>query len=245
MNSTKAHKIALLCPVRGRPDYLYAYCESIVKTASHAERLSLQFYVDTDDPTAKQYQMLEHELRGRYPDKFEINFIYGDPIGALRTINIMAAQSDADIFMSSNDDLNFVTPGWDARIDQEAAKFPDGIFHIWFNDGYFGDKLSCFSIVSRVWFEALGYINSLLFEHYVGDYWIHHLGRFLKRNVYLEDIIISHRHKDAEESGVQFDWQEDGPAKRKMERDNEVFAKSERYLRLDTEVLQKVIDDFK
>ena len=59
--STKLNKIALLCPVRGRPDYLYDYTESIADTATQAGRLSLQFYVDTDDGLAKQYQMLEHD----------------------------------------------------------------------------------------------------------------------------------------------------------------------------------------
>ncbi len=242
MNSTKLNKIALLCPVRGRPDYLYAYCESIAETASSADRLSLQFYVDTDDLEAKQYQMLEHELRGRYPASFEIIFLYGDPIGTPGAINEMAAQSNADIFMISNDDLNFVTQGWDARVDQEAAKFSDGIYNIWFNEGYFGDQLSCFPFVSRAWYEALGYIAPVLFEHFVVDHWIHHLGRFLKRNVFLADVEISHRHADAEKSGVQFAWQEEGFAKRRMDRDNEVFLKSERYLRLDAQILQQVID---
>jgi hypothetical protein len=236
------NKIALLCPVRARPDYLYAYCESIDQTATQSDRLALMFYVDSDDPAAKQYQMMEAELRAKYSSRFEINFMYGDPIGALRTNNIMAAQSDADIFMISNDDLNFVTPGWDTRIDQAATDFPDGIYNIWFNDGYFGDKLSCFPIVSRVWCEALGYILPPLFEHFVGDHWIHHLGRFLKRNVYLEDVLVSHRHKEAEKSGLQFAWQEEGFVKRRMDRDNEVFRKSERYLRLDTQILQQIID---
>ena len=242
MNSIKANKIALLRPVRGRPDYLYDYCESIAETASRLDRLVLQFYVDTDDPLAKQYQMLEAELRGRYPDKFEISFLYGDPIGTPGAINQMAALSEADIFMISNDDLNFVTPGWDARVDQEAAKYPDGIYNIWFNEGYFGDMLSCFPFVSRVWYEALGYVAPVLFEHFVVDHWIHHLGRFLKRNVFVEDVAISHRHADAENSGLQFAWQEEGFAKRRMDRDNAVFEKSEHYLRLDAQILQQVID---
>lgn len=42
---------------------MYDYTESIADTAAQAGRLSLQFYVDTDDGLAKQYQMLEHEPR--------------------------------------------------------------------------------------------------------------------------------------------------------------------------------------
>ena len=240
--SIKSNKIALLCPVRGRPDYLYDYAESIAGTAAQAGRLSLQFYVDSDDAAAKQYQMLEPELRGRYPDSFEINFLYGDPIGTPGAINAMAAQSNADIFMISNDDLNFVTKSWDERVDQAAAKYPDGIYNIWFNEGYFGDKLSCFPFISRIWYETLGYVAPVVFEHFVVDHWIHHLGRFLHRNEFLEDVEISHRHAEAEKSGVQFAWQEEGFAKRRMDRDNEVFLKSERYLRLDAQLLQQVID---
>ena len=236
------NKIALLCPVRARPDYLYAYCESIDQTATQSNRLALIFYVDTDDPTAKQYQMLEVELRAKYPNSFEIQFLYGDPIGTPGAINQMAIHSTADIFMISNDDHNFISKGWDKRVDQEAAKFPDGIYNIWFNEGYFGDKLSCFPFVSRVWFQALGYVAPVLFEHFVVDHWIHHLGRFLKRNVFLEDVTISHRHHDAEENGLQFAWQEESFAKRRMDRDNAVFERSERYLRLDAQILQHVID---
>lgn len=239
-----AGRIALLCPVRGRPHYLDDFVASIAATAERPERLSLMFYADADDPKLTEYHITEQQLIHRYADSFAIRFLYGDPIGTPRAINAMYEQSDADIFMIANDDLAFVTPGWDRRVDETAAGLPDGIFNIWFDDGVYGEQLSCYPFLGRRWCEALGYVVPVLFEHYVVDHWLHHLGRFVNRNRFLPDVQISHRHNAAAADEPDFAWQKDGKLKRSMDRDNEVFRRSERYLRLDAEVLKKAIADY-
>jgi hypothetical protein len=237
-------KIALLCPVRGRPGHLESYAASIAATAAAPDRIQLVFYADADDPKLTEYRITEEQLRRRYPGIFEILFHYGDPVGTPRAINVMAAANPADVYMISNDDIAFVTPGWDRRIDEISARHPDGIFNAWFNEGIYGDKLSCFPFVGRRWVEALGYLAQVLFEHYVVDHWIHHLGGFVGRNFFCEDIRIEHRHRDAEAGGHRFIWETEGAAKRQMDRDNDVFRRSERYLRIDAGILKKVIAEY-
>jgi glycosyl transferase/beta-hydroxylase protein BlmF len=233
-------KISFLCPARGRPDYVIAHVESILDTIADPSRLELLFYIDRDDPRLSDYEAMFAKLATFVQGTVSLVPIVGDRVGTPKALNVMAARSAGDTLMISNDDLIFVTKAWDLEIDKAASDYPDGIFNIFFDDGYFGDKLSCFPIIGRQWYLALGYVAPVIFEHAVVDWWIHHLGKFMDRNVFLPHVKIEHRHSyDA--NGMRFNWQEEGFAKRRMERDNAYFRIFERYLRLDADLLRDAI----
>jgi hypothetical protein len=244
MSVVQRHTISLLCPTRGRPDYVVNHLKSILETAAARERLELMFYVDRDDPCLAEYEALfaERGMGAPPQTRFDIVGIVGDRVGTPKAINAMAGQSTGRTLMISNDDLLFTTPGWDDAIDRAAAQYPDGIFNIYFNDGYFGADLSCFPIVGRPWFEALGYYAPVLFDHCNVDLWVHRLGALLGRNIYLGEVEVEHRHFEEDEQGARFNWQTEGAARRRLARDNAIFKIFERYLMLDREVLQDVIE---
>ncbi len=238
MTVPSKQKIALLCPARGRPQYLFPHLISIAETVTAPDRLELFFYVDRDDPCVDDYLAVFAQGRGMGLD---VIGIVGDRIGTPKAINVMAGQSAGDCLMISNDDLLFTTKGWDTRIDQFVTIVPDGIFNAYFNDGYFGQKLSCFPIVGRPWYEALGYLAPVLFDHCNVDLWIHRVGAMLSRNFYFEDVHVEHRHFEDDESGNRFNWQTDGPPRRRLARDNAYFEIFERYMKLDVGILDDVI----
>jgi len=244
MSTPMRHTISLLCPVRGRPDYVVNYLDSILLTAAARERIELLFYVDRDDPCLPQYESLFSERGKNAPPQTRLDIvgIVGDRVGTPKAINCMAGQSTGRHLMIANDDLLFTTPGWDDAVDSAAAQFPDGIVNIYFNDGYFGEKLSCFPIVGRPWFEALGYYAPVVFDHCNVDLWIHRLGALLGRNIYLADVVVEHRHFDDDGDGARFNWQHEGPARRRLARDNAYFKVFERYLMLDRDILMDVIN---
>lgn len=238
MTTAPKQKISLLCPTRGRPHYLIPHLASIAETIAAPERLELFFYVDRDDSCAEEYQALFAESKGLGLD---IIGLVGDRIGTPKAINVMAGQSAGDCLMISNDDLLFATKGWDLALDQVATMAPDGIFNAYFNDGYFKHTLSCFPIVGRAWYDALGYLAPVIFDHCNVDLWIHRVGAMLNRNYYLEDVKVEHRHFEDDASGNRFNWQVEGAPRRRLARDNAYFEIFERYMALDAGILEDVI----
>lgn len=242
MSLPERKTISLLCPTRGRPDYVVKHLESIRQTVAARERLELMFYVDRDDPCVAEYEAVFAASGSQAPPQTRLDIVglIGDRVGTPKAINAMAGQSTGALLMISNDDLLFSTQRWDDAIDRAAAQFPDGIVNIYFNDGFFGERLSCFPIVGRAWFEALGYLAPVVFDHCNVDLWIHRLGALLARNLYLPDVAVEHRHFEGNDE-TWFNWQDDGPARRRLARDNAYFKIFERYLHLDAEVLKDVI----
>ena len=247
MSSTKLQDISIVCPTRGNPELVGELVDNVAATAANPERLHLSFYIDDDDPRLKDYEFSLYELRHRHGDGLNIEFVAGDRIGTPRAINYLGDMRSADIYAIVADDVRYVTPHWDRRIDEIAQNYPDGIFNAWFNDGHFGETLSWCPILGRGWVSALNYLVPMMFEHYVCDYWLHHLGRFTDRNCFQSDIYMSQRESD-EDGGdgdggdeKRFAWQASASANRRMARDNELFKKLERYLRIDAEVLRQEI----
>jgi len=240
-SETSSRTISLLCPTRGRPDFLPPHIMSIMETAAEPERLELFYYVDRDDPLLPQYESLFAEIRASVFPGLNLVGLVGDAIGTPKAINAMAGQSSGRYLMISNDDLLFRTKGWDRALEDVASRVPDGIFNIFFDDGYLGPKLSCFPIIGRPWYEALGYVAPVLFDHYNVDLWIHRVGDALARNYYLADVHLEHRHFEDDGSGNRFNWQVDGAPRRRLARDNAYFQMFDRYMQLDIEILRDAI----
>jgi hypothetical protein len=242
MPSEPNRTISILCPARGRPDFLPTNVMSIMETTAEPSRLELMFYIDRDDPQLPRYEALFDEIRTSVFPGLNLVGLVGDRIGTPKAINAMAGQSSGRFLMISNDDLVFKTKGWDLAVDRASAHAPDGIFNIFMDDGYLGPKLSCFPIVGRPWYEALGYLAPVLFDHCNVDLWIHRVGDALGRNYYLQDVHLEHRHFEDDGSGNRFNWQTEGAPRRRLARDNAYFEMFDRYMQLDIAILKDVID---
>ena len=96
--------------------------------------------------------------------------------------------------MLSNDDQVYKDKGWDVIIDRERNKFPDEIYCMWFNDGINGPNLCAFPIISRRWYETLGYFTPEIFEYFYVDTWIMDIARRAGRLHYIPHILVEHMH---------------------------------------------------
>lgn len=94
----------------------------------------------------------------------------------------------------ANDDEVWITKGWDRRLNEEADKFPDDIYCIYFDDGYIHDKGCSFPMISRKWFETLGYFTPGIFKFLANDTWIEYTARYIDRLHYVPDVLVEHRH---------------------------------------------------
>jgi hypothetical protein len=188
-----------------------------------------------------QYEALFAEVRNSIFPGLNLIALVGDRMGTPKAINAMAGQSSGRYLMISNDDLLFTSKGWDTELDRAAELAPDGIANIFFNDGYFGRNLSCFPIIGRPWYEALGYLAPVVFDHCNVDLWLHRVGDALNRNYYMEDVHLEHRHFEDDASGNRFNWQVEGAPRRRLARDNAYFELFDRYMQLDIEILADAI----
>ena len=54
MVDAKPNSLAVLFPTRDRPQLFERSVKNAVETASHPDRLEINYYIDNDDPTLEQ-----------------------------------------------------------------------------------------------------------------------------------------------------------------------------------------------
>lgn len=236
------NKITITCPSRARPQLFQRYLQSILDTARHPERIEILSYLDNDDPCRMEYISLAKLLTidPAFQRFLNIEFLGGDRIGALESANVLAKHGQGNIIMAMNDDVIIRTEGWDIRIDQESAKYPDQIYVMYFNDGEHGEDVSAFPIVSRRWFEALNSFLSPLFFHYCADLWLQDLANRLGRRVYIGDVLAEHMNPEFSK-GEKDQTYHDLHHQSKLARDWLKYRDFERYRELDAAILRKLL----
>lgn len=170
--------ISILCPTRERPELVKRMMKSAIQTASGDIEILLG--IDADD---KSYLDLKpcYGEKCFYPKNRTVGEIW----------NLLATRCHGDFLMMGNDDLVFQTRGWDLLIPE----YKDGIFVAWFDDGSPKANFRCaFPIVSRKWYETLGYFTPECFKFFYHDTWIHDIGKRVGRTHYISEAIVEHKH---------------------------------------------------
>ena len=240
------NKISILCPSRGRPNDLERLIKSVANTATESGRVEILVYVDDDDPEKFNYVMAHKNLATdpAVGQLLNVDLLIDEPLTTPLLNNILADRAQGNILMIANDDQVFVDKNWDVRIDEEAAKFPDDIYCMWFDEGRYHEKICTFPILSRKWVDTLGYIEPFLFEHFNCDLWTWQIGQMIGRLNYIPDILVEHLHPDTGKSEADETTERNLKGGR-PERDKTIFAKFERYRVLDASLLKNVIDAYK
>jgi hypothetical protein len=156
--------ISLILNTRKRVVLLNNLLRSIQETASYPEDIQVIINYDADDDETDLF------TRSLLDTKFDIQWVTGDrPNNLHKSLNIMANfayDSSTKYIFVLNDDVEFLTKGWDDQI----RKIPsDEIWYISTNDNS-ADKentaqYASFPILTRAAYEALGYFMS---EKFVG-----------------------------------------------------------------------------
>lgn len=187
--------ISLLCPTRGRPDRVCIMIESVIKTTEKLENVEILFYIDSDDDKKDDYIVSINNLLNKYNNPFKRVLPYiGEPMSISKSWNIIAEKCEGDILVMANDDEVWITKGWDRRLNEEADKFPDEIYCIYFDDGTLHENHTSFPMVSRKWYETLGYFTPGIFNFASNDNWIEYIARRICRLHYVPDVLVEHRH---------------------------------------------------
>ncbi len=181
--------ISLLLPTRGRPTLAKRLLRSIAETASRPDRVEVILYVDEDDIDS-------HSLDS---SDVPVKRIIGPPQSMGRYNSACLEQAEGSIIGLANDDMIIRTPGWDERLLQVDAEFPDGVYLAYGNDLNKKRGLSTFPILSRRTCEFLvdpypaeyrgAFIDVHIFDIFQR---LHHAG--FDRMRYLEDVVFEHMH---------------------------------------------------
>ena len=110
-----------------------------------------------------------------------------------------------DIYLGGNVDKNrsnaiiqqsqgYKTQNWDMLLLKETQKFEDDIYLMWFDDGVKKKEHANFPIVSRKWYETLGYFTPGCFNFGFNDTWLFEIGLYVKRAHYVDTVKIDHNN---------------------------------------------------
>ena len=226
-------KISILTPTRGRCARAQKFAHSVLTTAAVPEEIELLFYVDNDDPQLADY------LRWKDNAQSQIEIMIGPPISVSKSWNRLAERCKGDILIMGNDDLVYRTDSWDNILAYNLLGFPDKIYVMWFKDGINNEKHCAFPIVSRLWYETVGYFTPGIFEFLYNDTWVYDIGLKVERTWYIPDIYVEHEHFStgkmvADETTIR--QRRSGSTAR----DRELFEKTDGSRKIAAEKLQKL-----
>lgn len=176
--------ILLIVPSRGRPHNARQLIDTWEATTEG--KSLLEFYVDNDDPTAKDY-----------PAGFTT---VGEP-GRLVSITNRVANATAntyEVFGSIGDDHRFESAGWETALLKALDKL-GGTGVVYGDDGVHGKNLCTAFFMSSNIIKALGYMVYPEIEHLFADNFALELGRKVGIK-YLPDVKIIHHHPIAQKA---------------------------------------------
>ncbi len=184
-------KYAILTPTRNRRDRLYDFISSVFEHVSDFEKVHCFNYIDSDDPALGDYKVM-NDTYYRF-----MTTVVGEPQSVSKSWNVLAdlaIRKKFDVLIMGNDDLIYRTKNWDKILDRELKQYPDEIYCAYMNDMINGPKHCAFPIVSKKWYETLGYFTPGIFHFGYNDTWVFDIANKIGRAHYINNIVADHVH---------------------------------------------------
>lgn len=210
-------QIAILTPTRNRIKRYTEFLDSIRHTKSQNANIRCYAYIDDDDPALEKYKNLNYQ--GLHTDH-----TYGESQSISKSWNNIAQKAiseGADVLVMGNDDQIYITKNWDLSIQQLHQKHTDGIYCAWFNDNINQERHCAFPIISKTWYNTLGYFTPGVFNFGYNDTWIYDIGKRVGRCVYISNVLCEHRHLTTNRSK----YNDDTYARNRTQKRGNLYAK--------------------
>jgi hypothetical protein len=137
------------------------------------------------------------EIVNRIKNYPNTTLVIGDSTSKADAINrdINEYREEWDIIIIAADDTVPCTLGWDKRIiDEMIEHYPDTDGVLFFNDGFWGDRLNTQCILGKKYYERTNYIFHKDYKFLWCDNEFMEVANLLGRQTYFSDIIIKHEH---------------------------------------------------
>ncbi len=164
-------KLLISLATRGRPAQVVETVRRSVANWTHPDT-EMVVQVDADD-TATQVGFNRIAL----PRNVRVNVKHREDTIAAKWNRILS--EPADVYMSAADDDPYVTEGYDAKILEAAARFPDRIGIVY---GHMANpSFTGIAAPTRKLAEKLGWIFPPLFPYWFVDHWVDDIVRIIGR----------------------------------------------------------------
>lgn len=184
--------VDIICPTRGRPDRAREMAESCLSLAGGHVRVTLG--VDEDDPSLPEYKKLDFV-------ELDIGASSG---GCVSATNRMAMNSTATHVQFMGDDCLMLTEGWDELLTDATPD--DGIGAIYaMNDERHPAAQPYHPMLTHKWLDIVGWFTLPALRHYGMDTVIAHMAKKLKRAVWVDGVVIKHRHYQRSDNPIPHD----------------------------------------
>jgi len=183
--------LSVLVPLRERITLFDHMIQTLVSTAAEPSGVEIIVRCDEDDEVTQTY--LRHRAITWRAQVCESAFVVGPRYRGYATlgtfINEAARLSRADLLLVVNDDVEFQTPGWDARLVSVAQRYPDGIFDLAV-DTVLNNANCVFPCQSRRQMQLLGcfYDERVIYP----DIWLRDVLQPFDRVIRVPEVVIQH-----------------------------------------------------
>jgi hypothetical protein len=187
-------KLLVKFPTRGRKDKFfstlnlyYEYCEDIDNT-------EFLISIDSDDN-----EMNNEEVVNRINSYKNIKVVIGNSLSKIDAVNrdLNGFEKEWDILLLASDDMIPQVKGYDKIIkDNMLFNYPDTDGILWFNDGFQGNRLNTLCILGKKYYKRFNYIYNPEYRSCWSDNEFMVVGNLLKRQSYIDQVIIKHEHPD-------------------------------------------------
>jgi hypothetical protein len=221
--------ISLLCPTRSRVKQAEILLKSFKETQTNQNQLL--FYIQSDDPFKEQYENM-------FKEHGHTDYIVEPWQPTSYLWNRLSDIAKGDLLGLMGDDVVIETKGWDLIIEENAKRYPDGIFMISMLDGRkepeIGKNIGApHPIMHRKWKETLGFFLPPQFMHRYLDTYSKKLAQSLGRYIQLRNVRFDHQKEkyNKDETGrISREW---------ITYDKYSYEKTKRYFEFDLETLRK------
>ena len=220
--------ISILTPTRNRPNNCDRFIKSLYETTQYTGTLELLFYVDSDDPAKDIYKEIEERWQNNF---WRVEFVIGEPMSVSKSWNIIAKKSLGDIMIMGNDDLVYKTVRWDSKLMAKLIELDNPYYLTWFNDGINGNRHCAFPVISREWYETLGYFSPGVFNFGYNDTWVYDIAKRVGKLNYMNEILVEHLHFSVGKSNM-----DDTYARNRSQEKGNLYRK-------DKEIYERTVED--
>jgi hypothetical protein len=184
-------KILIKFPTRNRKNKFFEVLQKYYDFAIDLSKIEFLITLDYDDESMNNQEVID-----KLKSYENLRFVFGKSNNKIHAVNRDIELGDWDIILLASDDMIPIEKGYDEQIRfNMTINYPntDGI--LWFNDGNRKD-LNTLCILGKKYYERFGYIYHPDYKSLWADNEFMTVGNLLKKQVFIDKVIIHHQHPD-------------------------------------------------
>ena len=212
-------KLLIKFPTRNRADKFFKVLDLYYNNLNNLDLTEFCISIDDDD-----ISMNNEEILSRLDNYENLTTFIGPSKSKIEAINSDTDEfNEWNIVLLASDDMIPQIKGYDDIIRCNMVKYyPDTDGVLWFYDGYRKD-LNTLCILGKKYYDRFGYIYSNSYKSFYCDDEFTQVANRLKKQTFINQIIIRHEHPDIPQYRDKFD---------------ELYAENHKYYAYDAKIFQ-------